>query len=136
MKGNLFNLFMFWVTVSNKYDRLKSDPEKREKSVSLGVQSLTMSISGILASVGFAVLAYYCFSLEGLEGLLTLIFGLICAVAAVAFFVQLVLASIVYAIYQVKLNKHPLGIISLVVSLLILVATVVAVVVVLTTFDF
>ena len=127
MKG-LSEFLMFWVKVSNEYDRIKNGP-KAQTSVKLGVDSLIMSISGILSSVGFAVLAYYCFNVDGLEGLLTFIFGIICALAAVAFFIRLVLASIVYAIYQMRLNKRPVGIVSLIVSVLMVIGTVILIIV-------
>ena len=134
MKG-LFKLFMFWVTVSNEYDRIK-DGHKAQTSVKLGVESLIMSIFGIFATVGFAVLAYFCFSVDDLALLLTFILGIICAAAALAFFIRLVLASIVYAAYQMKLNRRPIGIVALVISILISVATVVAVIVALSSLNF
>lgn len=117
---------MFWLKIRQDYDRIKESP-KAETSVKLGVQSLLMSIFGIAATVGFAYLAYLCFTVEGLTGLLTWIFGLISVLAAISFFIELVFASIFYAIYQIKLNRHPLGIVALILSILLNIGTVVAV---------
>ena len=132
MKNSLFRALLFWITVSGKYDRLKSDPIKREKSISLGVTGLIMSIVGIALTVGFAYLAYLC--LPGMDTaafLLALVGVIACVAATIGCFIELVLASIVYAVYQMKLNKKPIGLAALIVSLIISVATVVLVIVVL-----
>lgn len=124
---------LFWITVSSKYDRLKTDPQKREKSVSLGVTSLIMSVVGIALTVGFAYLAILCLSgMETLAFFFALIAVIACVAAAVGCFVELVLASIVYAVYQMKLNKKPIGLAALIISVAITVATVVLVIVCLT----
>ena len=133
MKNSLFRALLFWITVSNKYDRLKSDPQKREKSVSLGVTGLIMSIAGIALTVGFAFLAYLCLpGLDTVAFLLALVGVIACVAAAIGCFAELVLASIVYAVYQMKLNKKPIGPAALIVSLIITVATIALVIVVLT----
>lgn len=129
MRG-LFRLILFWITISNKYDRLKRSPY-RDNSISLGVTSLALSIIGILSAVGFVWLAFLCFSTEGLISILAVIFGVICVLAAFLCFIEMVLASIVYAVYQMKLNRKAVGKVALAVSLLLSVGTVVAIVIVL-----
>ena len=129
MRG-LFHFFTFWITISNKYDRLKNNPEK-QNSVSLGVTSIFMSIFGVLSAVGFAYLAYLCFSVDDLAIILTFIFGVICAISAVVCFFQMLVASIFYAAYQLRLNRRPIGIVALVISLLFLVAAVAGIIIVL-----
>ena len=129
MRG-LFHFFTFWITVGNKYDRLKNNPEK-QNSVRLGVTSIFMSIFGVLSAVGFAYLAYLCFSVDELAIILTFIFGLMSAIAAIACFFQLLVASIFYATYQMKLNRRPIGLVALIISLLLLVAAVVGIIIVL-----
>lgn len=131
----IFNLLMFWSRVARKYDYLKKDPEKSEKSVSLGITSLILSILGIALTVGFAVLAFICFSnLDSGAFILPLVGAIFSTFAAIGCFVDLVLASIVYAVYQMKLNKKPIGKAALVISLLITVATIVVVIIALTQF--
>ena len=125
---NLWELFMFWIRISNRYDRLKNSP-KAETSVKFGVTSLLLSILGIFFTVGSAALAYTCFSVDGLEAVVAVIGGVICILAAIMFFVQMVLASIVYAAYQMRLNKRPIGIVALIVSLFIIIATVASIVI-------
>ena len=129
MKG-FFGLIMFWLTISNKYERLRNDPTKQH-SVSLGVESILMSILGAGATVGLAYLTYLCFTVEGLAGLLTWIFGLIFAFSALAVFIELVVASLFYAIYQIRLNRHPIGYVALVLSILIIAGSIVAAILIL-----
>ena len=129
MKG-LFRFLLFWITISNKYDRLRDDPD-RQDSVRLGVTSILMSIFGVIFAVGFAYLAYLCFSVQDLAIILTFIFGIICVISALLCFFQLLVASIFYAAYQLKLNRRPIGIVALVISLFLLVVAIVGIIVVL-----
>ena len=127
MKGWLYKVFLFWVDVSLKYDKIKSDPEKCETDVSLGIRSLVMSIVGTVATVGCAFLTTRC--ILGLDGsglgvLLLILGAIICGAATVAFFVDLVLASVVYARYQLKLNKRKIGAASMIVSLVLTVVSI------------
>ena len=133
MKNNwLWKFFTFWINVSVEYDKLKENPETREKSVQMGVKSLVMSIVGLITTVGFAFLAYVCFAGvagSGLAGLLELVGGIICAIIALVCLIDLVFASLMYAIYQRKLNKKPVGVAALTISLTLIIATIAAVVV-------
>ena len=131
----LGKIFLFWLNVQSSYDLIKVDPEKKEKSVTLGVRSLIMSIIGIIATVGFVYLTYLCLmALNGNAGLgIILIFlgVIVCAASALACFAHLVLASVMYAIYQMKLNKRKIGVAALVVSLFLSVGTIVAIIIIL-----
>ena len=132
MKKWLWDSFMFWLAVSNKYDKLKENPEKRESSITLGVQSLFLSVVGMIATVGLAFLAYTCFSRaegSGLAGLLMIVGGVICAIAALVFLFDMVFASLMYAIYQRKLNKKRIGLAALIVSLVLIAATIAGIVI-------
>lgn len=128
MKG-LLDFLLFWLTISDKYQRLKRDPDRQDSAV-LGVTSLIMSIVGALSAVGFAYLAFLCFTAEGLTIILTFLFGIVSVVAAILCFFQLVVASIFYASYQLKLNKRAIGKVALAVSLLMLAAAIVGLIVV------
>ena len=131
----LVKLFLFWVRIVDQYDDLKLD-ENSEKRVILGVISLILSILGIGLTIVFSVLAYYCFTVDGLAVIVTFIFGIFCAFAAITCFLQMVLAAVVYAIFQMKLNKRAIGKVALAVSLIILVATIAGVIVGITVFEF
>ena len=129
----LLRIFLFWQEVRLKYERVKGG-ENSENNTSLGVQSLTMSILGTVLTVGLAFLAYKClFSLggSGLGELFVLIGGILSAVVALASFVYLNLASLLYARYQCKLNKKPIGKAALIVSIVSIVLSLGGVVLVL-----
>ena len=128
---NLFRFLTFWINIGTKYQILKESPS-RERSTSLGVTSILMSIFGVLTAVGFTYLALLCFKTEGLTVLVAVPGGIICLLAAVMCFIQLLIASIFYAGYQMRLNKRPIGIVALVLSLLFIVLAIVGVFIVIT----
>lgn len=104
----LSSFLTFWTRISCKYDRLRADDLKRDTSIALGVQSVLQSIlcGGMSVLSLFGV--YYCiygFS-HGTFPIFSLIGLLVCAVAAVAFFVQGVIGALIYMIYQFKLNRR------------------------------
>ena len=128
MKG-LLGFILFWLTISDKYDKLKRDPDKQNSAL-LGVTSIIMSIFGVVVAVGFAYLAYLAFSVDGLAIILTFIFGFGAAVIAVVGFFQMSVASIFYAAYQMKLNKRAIGKVALAISLILLVAAIIGIIIV------
>lgn len=142
-KIDLHKVFLFWRDIAQKFEKIKSDPQKSEKDVSLGVTSLGMSIGGTVMAIAFAYFVFKCFTWTGdatlsaadaFVGIFVIIGGAICAVIAVASFVYLILASILYAHYQRKLNNNKIGIIAFVVSILLSVGTIIAVIVLATQF--
>ena len=122
MKG-LLGLFFFWIRVSNKYDRLKNDPAK-QNSASLGITSIIMSIFGVITSIGLAYFAYLCLSVDNLAIVISFIFGFAAAIGAILCFFQLLVASLFYAIYQMKLNNRVIGKVALSISLIMLAAAI------------
>lgn len=145
MDNKFYSIIMFWRDIARKYEKIKDNPEKSEKDVSLGVTSLGMSIGGTIMAIVFAYFSFKCFTwtgdagvstaAEGIGGIFVIIGGSICAVIAVASFVYLILASILYAYYQRKLNKNKIGIIAFIVSILLIVGTIVAVIIALSLFS-
>lgn len=100
--------FTFWVRISCKYDRLRANDLTRDKSIALGVQSVLQSIlcGGMSVLSLFGV--YYCIYgfTHGTLPIFSLIGLFVCAVAAVAFFVQGVIGALIYMIYQFRLNRR------------------------------
>lgn len=145
MNNKFYSIIKFWRDIARKYEKIKDNPEKSEKDVSLGVTSLGMSIGGTIMAIVFAYFAFKCFTwtgdagvstaAKGIGGIFVIIGGSICAVIAVASFVYLILASILYAYYQRKLNKNKIGIIAFIVSILLIVGTIVAVIIALSLFS-
>ena len=130
MRGNgLLDFLLFWTTIGDKYDKLKKDPDK-QNSVLLGVSSIIMSIFGVLSAVGFGYLAYLAFTVDGLAIILTFIFGIGAAAIAVLCFFQLLVASVFYAVYQIKLNGRAIGKVALAISIIMIVAAIAGIIIV------
>lgn len=139
MREILYKVFLFWLSIARKYEEIKMFPEKREKDVSLGVTSLVMSIIGTAATLVAAYYAYKCFTWTGSAvgsvagNLIAVIFcwigGAICALISVGCFIYMVLASIVYAHYQRKLNNNPVGLAALIISIILIIGIIVAIIV-------
>ena len=129
----------FWWGIRNKYDKINEDAEWREKSVRMGVESILRSIFGAIFTLLFVYLAYWLFSgglFKGISGaealaamfifpLFIIVIALVCGLGAFIFYFQFVVASIIYARYQLKLNKKAVGYVALVLSILFTVGTVV-----------
>lgn len=109
--------FTFWTRIGRKYDRLRANDAKREKSIALGVQSILQSIlcGGMSVLSLFGV--YFCIYgfTHGTLPVFSLIGLVTCAVAAVAFFVQGVIGALIYMIYQFRLNRRGVRWVALVV---------------------
>lgn len=104
----LGSFLTFWTRISCKYDRLRANDLTRDKSIALGVQSVLQSVlcGGMSVLSLFGV--YYCIYgfTHGTLPIFSLIGLFVCAVAAVAFFVQGVIGALIYMIYQFKLNRR------------------------------
>ena len=141
MKRFLYDLFMFWGSINRRYRQIINDPTTRERSVSLGVTSIVMGIAGVALSLMFAYFAYACFggmsggwginsaAAAGFAAIFIIVGGVACVVLAGGSFIYLVLASIIYAIYQLRVNRRPIGIIALVLSLILSIGCIVAVII-------
>lgn len=106
----LWNFLTFWSRLSTSYTLIANDPEKREKSVRFGVQSIICSILGAalitLCMFGVATTTRGSSSLEGLVGIVVAAFLVLIAVVSL---VQLIVRGLIVTVYQLKLNKHPVG---------------------------
>ena len=102
MKDFLSRAFIFWVSASREFDKIKQDPQKSEKSVRFGVRSLILSIVGLIITVGFSYLAFVCIISTSDSGssFLLVVGGVLCVLIAIAWLVDLVPASLLHAIYQ------------------------------------
>ena len=129
MNKDIIDLILFWISIGEKYERLKQDPQKRENSIQLGVTGIILSIIGAALTVGFGILAYYCFAVSGLISILAVILGAICVLAGFMSLVNLMIAGIVHAAYQMKLNKRAIGIVALVINLLLIVIAAILIVI-------
>lgn len=123
MSNSTWENILFWLSIGEKYADLKNDPEKRDTSVRMGTTSLILSIVGAIVTYGLAFVTYLCFSAGGVG---KIIGGIFAALVAVACFIYMLIASIVYAAFQVRLNKKPVGKVALSFSLILTVAPIIA----------
>lgn len=121
MKG-FWKLIMYFSTLSMWYNRIISDPEKREKSVYFGVQSIITSIVGavmvILCAFGVSAL------LKSDSGIVAMVFIVLLALLMVVGLFEFTLRGLVAMIYQLRVNKRPIGWVALAVWLATFIATV------------
>ena len=111
----------------SKYDKLKEDDEKRETSQYLGVGSILSTIFGVIFAVAsvWVAAAMFSGSADSLDSLVGIIGLFLLAVLFVGLFLQLIANGLVCAILQMKLNRKPIGLISLILWLIFIVAAVV-----------
>lgn len=122
------HFFTFWLNISSEYDRIKSNEEKREKSVRMGVrsiiQTITCSILAVLSIIG-AVFLFNNATSGGHLPIFSLIGGLACVGVALSTLVQGVVGGLLYMIYQFKLNKRGIRYAALVVWLVMVCAIII-----------
>ena len=123
MSNSTIDSILFWISIGEKYIKIKEDPEKRDTSVSMGTTSLILSIVGAIVTYGLVIVAYLCFTAGGVG---KIIGGIFAVLVAFTCFIYMLSASIVYAAFQVKLNKKPIGKAALVISLVVTIAPIVA----------
>ena len=107
--GVIWHFFTFWVNISSEYNRIKSNEEKREKSVRMGVRSIIQTIIcsalSVLAIIGAAI----CFGNVSRGGQLpisSVIGAAACLAISLSLLAQGVVGGLLYMIYQFKLNKR------------------------------
>ena len=113
MKG-FWQFFMYFSNLSLWYNRIANDPEKREKSTYFGVRSI---ISSLVGAIIIILCAFGISALMNNENVLTIVFIVLLAVAMISVLFECTLRGLVTMIYQLRLNKRPIGWIALAVFL-------------------
>lgn len=109
------NIFLYWVNIGARYDRLKNDEQKQPVSVNLGVQSIIYSILGtILLSLFTFSIAYLVKTpTDSLGEILKVVVIVLCSILALLSIFYGILNGLMCAVYQKRLNKLPIGSIAL-----------------------
>jgi len=115
------DFLFFWLGMRVRYDRIAQDADRKEKSSFFGVQSILCSLFGMAAVILCAFGIRACMQQD--SALLILFIALLVIVMLVAL-VQCTSRALVATIYQMKLNKKPIGWVSLVLWIIALVAMV------------
>lgn len=124
---------LIWSILLNtrRYEKLKNGAEQRLTSVTLGIWAIVSTIVG----TAFAVLSIWLLaflidlsgSLDSLETLLTIVGIFLLIVLLVTLIIQFIVNGLVCAILQIKLNKKPIGWISLMIWFAIIIAAIIIV---------
>lgn len=123
--------------VSWKYRQLKENPEKKDKSVKLGVSGLIESICyGVIACL-LIFLLKYAMNQKSTGSLSGILFGVLIAIIAVVLFACLVgeIFSIVNIIYQFKLNKRSIRWVALAIWLVMIAVIIIVGAVIMTSYN-
>ncbi|MCH5351489.1 MAG: hypothetical protein J1F39_05950 [Clostridiales bacterium] len=133
----IFGFLRFWTSISNQYERIKSDPVRREKSVSMGVRSIIQTLlCAVIAAASFYGGIYIATHFIGaVYEVITLVFWIagvaaMFLVSAMSVFMGII-GGLMYLIYQFRLNKRAIRWIALVVWIIAVIAAVAAVIVLL-----
>ena len=110
--SQILGIIKFWSEISFQYERIKSDPERREKSVFLGVRSIIQTIiCAALAAAslygGIYLLAHFSGAVYGPITLVFWIAGIaLLFAAAVVSVLTGIVGGLLCMIYQFRLNKR------------------------------
>lgn len=128
LNNKIFFIFTFLnklAPMSKTFSDIKNNPESREVSVVMGKKATKYNIWFLLSmavAVGCAFLTAHFLSNNGI------LLGILC-IAGVAFFalwgICMSILAFTASIYQLRLNKKPIGIINLVFSLMIILIVIV-----------
>lgn len=122
------SFLLFWVRAGRKYSKIREDERLREKSVRLGIRSIVQSIACAALMVLSIWLLTTCLgNLQGSDNsfILNIAGVIIGAGCAVALLIQGMVGSLIYLVYQFKLNRRPVRWIGLAIWIAALVAVIV-----------
>ena len=126
--GLIGDFIFFWVRAFTKYQRIKENEEKRATSVKLGVRSIVQSIIAAAALVLCAFGMKLCLNnLSSSTATLPVftVIGLVLFIGiAIVSLIQGMLGAMMYWIYQLKLNKKPIGYAAMAVWIVCLIAAI------------
>ena len=110
---------MFWARLSARYQQICSEG-RQKNSVYFGVRAIISLIIGVVVVAGCLIGAYFIMTTIG-ESLL-IIFAIVLAIglaaAALVGLLNGIVASLICVIYQLRLNRGPMGWIALAVWVL------------------
>ena len=116
-----------------RYERLKTDEYRRQTSQILGVWSILSTIIGVACAVlGIWAISALADALGSMDSLATLLIAIglfLLIILLIGVILQLIVNGLMCAVLQMRLNKKPIGLVSLILWFLFIIAAVVIVVV-------
>ncbi len=112
-------------------DKIKSKPERAEKHVAFGIWSIIISV--LLTIVAYFLIRFclYLFNL-GISTNLAIIGNIIVIMLAVAvpiMYLTLLINPLIFSIAQMRINKKPIGWISLIIAILAIYASAILIII-------
>lgn len=129
MKFEAFRIIRKIGKYSADYKALKADAEKRAVSGLFGRRAIYNTIGVILllaAAIGFAALGFAALDTEGFVMTIVAVVALAAGAAAVVIAIVYEIIALVCACRQIRLNKRAIGLVSLIVNLVLVVAVIIA----------
>ncbi len=131
MLHGLVGLIAFWSRLSDRYNRICSEGSA-EKSVYFGVRAIISMVFSALLMVGIVAGVFYTLMLmDSLLVIFAIIIAIVLGLGGIVVMIIGVIGSLICVIYQLRLNRGPMGWIALVVWIGLLAATVWAIIYVL-----
>lgn len=128
----IHDVLMFWLDLSVHKDHITSDPERRRNSNYFGIRSIISSLLGFIVA---ALCGWGFFALsgtgDGLGVILVIILMVILALMAILSFLQGIVQGFVCFIYQLRINKKPIGWVALAIWLVLLLTVIITLLVLL-----
>ena len=118
MKG-IGQFIMYFTNISARYNRIANDPERKDKSVYFGVRSI---ISSIIGAIIVVLCAFGISALMDSDSIVSIVFIVILALCMISALFECSLRGLITMIYQLRLNKLPIGWVSLAVFIVSVVA--------------
>lgn len=122
-------LIKIFIKDSEKFNIIKNSG-KSEKSIYFAIVGILSSVLGIAVSLALILCGVFLIeSMNGSGNILVAIFGIIAGAAvALSGGLGLIMCSIrgmIVAIYQLKLNRKPIGVIALILNIVIMIAIII-----------
>lgn len=125
----LFKMFTFWVNLKVRYETIAKDPERKEKSVYFGVRSIISSIFSaivIALSIWGIFACFNALNTDSFNMILAWIFIVLLAVIALTALFNGFVAALISTMYQLRLNKKPIGWVALAILIVAFVGAIIA----------
>ena len=118
MKG--FGRFlMYFSNLGASYKRISNDPEKKDKSVYFGIRSILSSIFGAIIVV---LCAFGISALMDTDNIVSIVIIVVLVLCMLSALFECTLRGLITMIYQLRLNKQPIGWASLAVFIVTFIA--------------
>lgn len=127
---SFLKLFGKYLDIKSTFNEIKSNPEAKQSSTLLGKKAIWYNVWFLVTAAACVALMYFCISSVS-SGNIFAIIGIIFGVLTIICSLSFLLLALVCTICQLRLNKKPIGWVSLALLIVILASLTVATVILL-----